>query len=169
LALGDQRISEQQLAEAMDQFSGYISPDDGAWLPAPSMVLTLVQGYAFSQALGDQAQFTTSDEVRAELQELRSQYLQQTGSDQPAEPVDFTPSDTVTAFLNAVATLSRVQSRQAAGVDLSTQELTAIQAVAATIEVNPRFGTWDPETLKLGQVGADWLVPAAGPAATAGL
>ncbi len=122
-------ISQSDLQEVTDQFNAV------AQQPAtPSQVLdTLIKAPALKQMVAGSGQEVTDNELLSQLASLQGA---------PAQP-----NPLMADYLHGLVysqMVGEVQPELLADVD---------------VEVNPRYGSWDPETLTLADQTPEWIAP----------
>ncbi len=121
-------ISQSDLQEVTDQFNAV------AQQPAtPSQVLdTLIKAPALKQMVAGSGQEVTDNELLSQLASLEGA---------PAQPNPLM-ADYLHGLVYSQMVGGEVQSELLADVD---------------VEVNPRYGSWDPETLTLADETPEWI------------
>lgn len=128
--VGDTTISESDLQEVTTQFN------EVAQQPmTPSQVLdTLIKAPALEQMVAGSGQEVTDQELLSQLAEL------------PGAPGE--PNPLMVDFLHGVV------YSQMVGGQVPPELFADLE-----VEVNPRYGTWDPEAVSLADEAPEWITP----------
>lgn len=133
-------ITEQQVRDAVEQINGAFNPEQP--ITAAQALTLLIRAPYINQAAADAGRAQSESAARAALRDFPG-----------------TPADSTVEILQAEASLQQID-------EAGRQELTE-QFAELDMDINPRYGRFDPQQASLVAHQPNWIVPSSAPSAPA--